>query len=538
MTSSRVLALLGALGLAMATGCPFSFANEEHCANNDGDATCAAANPDAPYCALDNCGAYDEVSNRTGCVAEIPDRMECYSPCGGALDATQNSDCSVASGTDTQSDTDPSTTATTTTGPSSTDDSNTDPGCDCTEDAPVCLDGECVACDSDGFCVEAFGEDRRFCEAADCVQCRPEMAEIGVIHQGCDDFNNLNCVDGSCNPACLLPEDCPDSGCELRAGFCGPRERFFYVAPGGDDENGAGTADDPWQSIQRAVDAVGRQTEDQPYQVGTIYLAPGTYEEAVVVESRAIVVRPVDVDAQRPVIRAPEAADEEEQPPAFTLIQGDADSLGGGTMSIVGVSLSGSPGAAVFVGSTARVFADDVEFIGNGVAIDMDGAAGFLRNCIVAEQTQGVFTFQDRSELALVSTTVIDEREEPEGMELSTIDCTGPAEDTRVSIRDSIVGSIENEAAPIDATRGCDETDGAPLRSLVGFVGPSGAYQPDDRYRLDANPGEAFELNDDVGTCAPGEAIDPEGFFLPCPPSNDIDGRSREGQNYKGASVP
>ena len=54
MASSRALMIFGVLGLGLAAGCPFSFANEEHCANNDGDSTCAAANPDTPYCALDN----------------------------------------------------------------------------------------------------------------------------------------------------------------------------------------------------------------------------------------------------------------------------------------------------------------------------------------------------------------------------------------------------------------------------------------------------------------------------------------------------
>ncbi len=533
MASSRALMIFGVLGLGLAAGCPFSFANEEHCANNDGDSTCAAANPDTPYCALDNCGEYDEVTNRTGCVAAIPEKMECYSPCGGALDATERSECDLASGTDTDADTDPSASSTTA-GPTSTSESTTDPGCECTEDAPICLDGECVACDGDGFCDAAFGEDRGLCEAGDCVQCRPELAELGVRHEGCD-FTNLNCVGGTCNPVCLFPDDCPESGCELREGFCVPRERFFYVSVGGDDD-GPGTADAPFGTIQRAVDAVGRQTEAQPYQVGTILLGAGTYEEAVVVESRAVAVRPADLEGERPVVRAPAVAEGVDPEPAFRLIRGAADSLGGGTMSIMGVSLSGSPGAAVFVGSTARLYADDVEFIGNGVAVDMDGAGGFLRNCIVAEQVEGVFMFRDVSELALVSTTVIDEREVAEGETLATFDCTGDAENTQLSIRDSIVGSIENAEAPIATMEGCVEIDGEPQRSLVGFVGPEGAYQTG--YRLDANPGEAFELNEDVGACAPGAPIDPEGFFLPCPPSRDIDGDSREGQNYKGASVP
>src|SRR5690606_31095355 len=66
------------LGLA---ACKFSELNEEHCENNEGDATCLARYPDGsrPYCGRGTC--FTEVED--GCLAEAPTDDACASPCGG-----------------------------------------------------------------------------------------------------------------------------------------------------------------------------------------------------------------------------------------------------------------------------------------------------------------------------------------------------------------------------------------------------------------------------------------------------------------------
>ena len=79
-------------------------ANEDHCANQDGDAYCGRLFPDKPFCTkgFDECALGD----RYGCVADVA--AECREPCGelGGDGCEGMSDSSSGTTTGGSSDTD------------------------------------------------------------------------------------------------------------------------------------------------------------------------------------------------------------------------------------------------------------------------------------------------------------------------------------------------------------------------------------------------------------------------------------------------
>ena len=528
------LLLAGGLWAGLLAGCPFSFTNEDHCAAQAGDATCAQADPSRPYCALDGCTLYDEVDNRTGCVAEQPSRAECYSPCGGKQDANTNANCeSPETDTDPTSgtDTEPQPTSSTTEGPGSSSESG---GCSCDPATPVCVDGTCMACTDDAFCAD-LSADEPLCFGLDCVSCRPLITPFFIGHEGCDavgtEGGSPNCLDGACETKCLFHEDCPGTGCDFRTGLCGPTDVVLYVAAGGNDD-ADGSEDAPLATVGAAIERIGIQTRDEPFKMGTILLGSGMYTEALAFGSRTVVLRAADPEGVPPVMRAPEPAKGEDPAPVFHLLRSTADNPGGGILSVQGIVFEDSPGPVAQVESATRFFADDVAMLGNGAAILNVGGAAFLRNSVVAGGETTPFVFSDPSEFAVVASTIID------NSAALWFDCSGEGANSQISIRDSIVGNFGGEAFSTLHSAECVVVDDGPLRSVVGDVGAQGAFRVDEHYRLDASPGEMYQLDEDVGFCEPGVAIDPGAFLKPCPPTRDVDGKDRTGQNWVGFSVP
>jgi hypothetical protein len=524
--------LLGfaAVWLGLMAGCPFSFTNEEHCAAQEGDATCAAEDPSRPYCALDSCGLYNEVNNRTGCVAVRPERTECYSPCGGKLDADERSDCEAGTeattegpgtGTDMPSST-MSTTETPDTDPDTTD------GCACEGETPVCVDGECMPCTDDDACVAAVGEGL-VCYAGRCVPCAPTTDPlVASRHKGCS-ADAPNCIDDACSAACLLPEDCDSQacdpekaecapqGCDLRRGLCGPSDRTFYVSSVGLD-SGDGSRESPFATIGRALMEIPFKAGPNDVGIGTILLAPGVvYEETLAFAGKSVILRPSG-PGEPPVIRS------SDDTPVFTLLSESKDSPEQAVLYLDHVRVEGTPGPVAVLGRTTRFFADGAELFDNAEGIRSNGAFTYLRNTVVGGTVGPVYTALDESNLDIEASTIIDNQA------ALWIDCSGDGTDTIVGIRDSIFGLV---SGPEFSTLLSEECMSTTARSVLGDVGSADDYR--DGYRLDLSPDEMFRI-EGADVCELGVS-EPPGDQL-CAPRLDIDGNDRSKQNWAGASVP
>lgn len=182
--------------------------NEDHCANQDGDAYCGRLFPDKPFCTkgVDECALGD----RYGCVADVA--AECREPCGelGGDGCEGMSDSSSGTTTGSSSDTDME-------GSTGTTGSTTGPECmgdeDCMDPvAPFCgAMGECVSCDGaddpDGACAE-LDPTTPICDAGACVPCTAE--QVGA----CEGMTPVCGEDNEC-VACTEHDQCPDSACHL-----------------------------------------------------------------------------------------------------------------------------------------------------------------------------------------------------------------------------------------------------------------------------------------------------------------------------------
>lgn len=530
---TRRLLAYGALLVGLAAGCPFSFTNDDHCAAQAGDSTCAAADPSTPYCALDGCGLYDEVTNRTGCVAEMPTDMACYSPCGGKLDANARSDCEAATGSSTvgpSTETDPSS-STTTVG--DTESSTTD-ACGCGPDAPICLDGDCVACPDDAWCETEFEDVREVCFANDCVVCAPSLAATGEKHhRGCS-LSMPNCTDEACTDPCLLPDDCPLTSCEHRYGVCGPTDRVLYVSVNSGVEGGEGSIEEPLRFIAEALDRVDPKASGNDYSLTTIFLAPGTYTEALELAGRTVILRPTDPSAARPVLTSPDTR------PVFDLLK-DSDTDQQAVLDVVGLRFEDSMGPVARVGPTSRFLADGVEMFGNAAIVEIERGQVFLRNSIVVGTTGPVLRSIDTGDFGVVASTIV------ENEAATWFDCSSLGENTVVTIRDSIVGRFDGTAFGDLITPECalldEDMDGksvpvtSPVRTVTGADVEASAFLLDGTYRLDNMPAQGPYVLEDAAFCPEGSP--PAPTAKPCPPRVDIDGKDRlSAGNWVGASVP
>ncbi len=520
--SSRLLCVLALAALA---GCPFSFTNEEHCAANDGDAFCASADASKPYCALDGCGLYDEVGNRNGCIAEQPEDLSCYSPCGGKQDANTRSDCEGDTDAGTMGSSGSSSTSGST-APTTDVPSTTEGGCDCDNPTPICSDGECVACGEDAECEQRFPGKREFCEAEGCVACRSTMVESQWNHAGCPETGSdapqaPSCVAGECIPWCLFPSDCPGTGCDFEHGLCAPLDNVVHVdgSPGGDA--GPGTAEEPFETIAAAVAELGTRGQAN-FRVGTVLIHQGVYEEELSFSEHTVILRAAE-DDNPPVLRSAGAE------PLFSVTEA-SEGASDGRLIAVNLRFEGSPGPLVFLGSGTHFSADGVVMLDNEVVLRSDGGRAFLRNSVIARTVQTPFQFLDDSDVALVATTVIDH---PAPL---LFDCGGIS--VPLIVRDSIVGNFDEGLDIADVHSGCTLVDAEFLRSEVGTIGPEGSFKLEDDYELDSDADDVFQITESVGFCAEGTPLVVGGTQVLCPPTEDIDGTPRSPQNWKGFSVP
>jgi len=229
-----------------------------------------------------------------GCVAadsvldRMPDLNGCQPSSGGGTteDLTEGEESTTTGEPPVTTTIDPDTTVTdgitesSTTGPL--------PMCDepdgtymgsCPEDAPFCVDYECVRCDDAGeftSCVTAGGAPGTVCSPeGGCVECNAEdVTACGGPTPICDTAANV-CT------ACTAHDQCPgNAGCHLFEGSCLPSDAVFMVDL---DAAMCDQAGQPYCSISGALADAGVGTQ------ATIRVAGGTYIEDVSISPSAVV---------------------------------------------------------------------------------------------------------------------------------------------------------------------------------------------------------------------------------------------------------
>jgi len=250
----RTITTLGlSTGLAVVACGPVATVslNDAYCANRTGDDWCAEQYPDGsrPYCVWGTWETCGRSPARDGCVEQRPETDECYSPCGGELQAIDDATCLEVEASSSGSSTG---TMGSETGSESSESGTTGTmPCMGNEDcpdaaAPFCEPdgGECVRCDGlgdgDAACAE-LDAGAPLCVAGACVACTPENPVV------CDEQQLL--CDGETNACapCTEHGQCGSGACELAVGRCFPED--FVVTVDGD-----GGADYP--SVTAAVAAV------------------------------------------------------------------------------------------------------------------------------------------------------------------------------------------------------------------------------------------------------------------------------------------
>lgn len=530
MGASRRL-MLGALLVAMAAGCPFSFTNEDHCAAQDGDASCAGADAARPYCALDGCGLYDEVDNRTGCVAEQPADLSCYSPCGGKQDANARTDCS-SPGTDTTESSSTSATDSGTTEAPMTDASSTGTQtCDCEEDMPICEEGECIPCMASETCAAAGLPG--LCSEGRCVECVSTLPSAGAAaHLGCAGVGagQPNCVEDVCRPACQFPEDCPGTGCDLRTGLCAPQDAVFYVAPDGDDGND-GSRELPLRTMEEALERL--RGDAYPARFGTIALqSNATYEEDIVLVAERVVLRswvsdpPPRDSTSAPVVvgAAGSILDPDDPRGVVTLTRSDG---GPSTLIIsdVDFGLADSDLPFANVGNTCLLVVEASQILNSAGVLRGENVSAAFRNSLIAGSREVPFQTDGSSELVITASTVVNNGTD------AWFECSETGA-YRLEIRESIVG-YDDAPAEIGGLipEACDAAGVAPRNSVIGTEVAPGDFRdaPANDFRLEVLNGDLyFKTDPDFAFCPPG-AKKQVGLVAPCPPELDAEGNVRVG---------
>lgn len=523
--------MLGALLVAMAAGCPFRFTNEDHCAAQNGDASCAAADDGRPYCALDGCGLYDEVDNRTGCVAEQPTDLSCYSPCGGKQDANARTDCSSA-GTDTTATSSTSATEVSTTEGPMTDASSTGTQpCDCGQDTPICENDECVPCLDDDACVAAGLPER--CSEGRCVECVSTLPSAGATaHLGCADVGagQPNCVDDVCRPSCQFPEDCPGTGCDLRTGLCAPQDAVFYVSPDGDDGN-EGSRELPLETMGEALERL--RGDVYPARFGTVALqSNATYAEDLVLVAERVVLRswvsdppPRDSVSAPVVTGAAGSMLDPEDPRGVVTLTRNEDGPSTLIISDVDFGLADSELPFANVGNTCLLVVDASRILNSAGVLRGENVSAAFRNSLIAGSTDVPFHTDGASELVISASTVVDNGTD------AWFQCSKTGA-YRLEIRESIVGYDD---APADIggliPETCDAAGVMPRNSVIGTEVAPGDFRDagGNDFRLDVLDGGLYFLTDpDFSLCPLGEQKETD-FVAPCPPEVDAEGIARVG---------
>lgn len=322
--------VLGAtVGFACHDGAP------THCADADGDATCAAHHADGtrPYCVRAGCAP----ELRDGCSSTPPD-PSCYVPCGAqACGASSSGDLPTSTsdgGVDTTAT--PASTTMNTSGSGSSVDSgssSTTGGCEpCSADAPICEGGACIACadaaEPDAACA-AIDPDRPLCGPTGCVQCNAEDTShcTGTVPV-CD------VASGACI-GCTAHEQCPLSACLFGEGSCMPPAQLWYVDGDADCGLADGSLAAPYCTIAAALANIGQA------QRGTLRIAGlgGPYVESS------------EIDANRVVAILPTTDD----PVVVTGTSAPTFAVDGATLLMQGIRLQGNGQAPAISASAAGI---------------------------------------------------------------------------------------------------------------------------------------------------------------------------------------
>jgi hypothetical protein len=435
--------LLLALG-GFVAACGFTRANPDHCANNGGDAYCAALDAGRGYCALDHCGLYETQENVTGCVADKPVDVDpsCFAPCGAG-----DPGCMGGSGETGSSGTTPSTTTTTeatsTTGVDPTDDasSSTTTGASCDDDedcdsenARFCVDGACASCaaeiNPDQACA-SLGAGTDVCKGGVCVQCTAESNSCGGDTPVCD-------ATGTCT-ACRFHEECPVA-CRIDTGACFAESAVWYVWG---DTVGAqqGTAASPFRDIAQGVQAA------QNAGGGVVLVRPAAavYDEDLVIDTEAVAILH-DPDVVGDVVVDQSQLSIESGARAF--VQG------------VRFQRSGSVGVRV---QGAILYLDRCEILrnaGGGIVATADSEL-YLRNVMVSQNGNN---FDATTGLSLTNTTF-------ELLYSTIADNTGTGSNDSLDCGAGAVGAIRNSFLASTPLNSIDCTDITVAYSVVDTGG-------------------------------------------------------------------
>ena len=212
----------------------------------------------------------------------------------------------------------------------------------------------------------------------------------------------------------------------------------------------------------------------------------------------------------------------------FTLLSESDDSPEQATLYLDHIRVENTPGPVARLGSSTRFFADGSEFFDNAVGIESNGGFAYLRNSVFARTTGAVFNVISDASLDIESSTIIDNQADV------WLDCSAGGEgQTRVGIRNSIVGLFDGPAFSTFISSECALVQ---ANNVLGDVGVEADYRVEEGYRLETTPDEDTLGIDTPEACQSGVSALP-GDEL-CPPRLDIDGKSRDGEDWAGASVP
>lgn len=509
--SSLTKPMSAALTSLFVLACRFSETNPEHCANNDGDAYCAALEPDGslPYCEAGKKGCITPGHEQFGCVAERP-RDECYSPCGGPSAAAENGGCLAGSETSVSSTTIIDTESSGTDG-----ESTTGSPCmgieDCKDAAmPFCdpVTETCVACDGmedpNGACTD-LDPVTPLCAGGRCVQCTPENpVECEEERLVCDGSTGL------CGP-CTGHAQCTSGACELDVGSCFSDDFVVHV-------DGDGGAD--YTSIADAEADIPRNGHG----VITVHALDGdaAYDPVIINDGKVIAL--LAAPGEAPSIRSPLA-------PSLR-VAGE-----GATLYIDGLTLSGNPvglGLRVDLGALAWVDRSRItQNVAGGILVD--DARLVLRNSFVGG-THGTDVLRiNAGTVDLLYSTL------GAGTGLSTaISCE---EAKHVAVRNSLIVSSdicpEIDCPGMIVTRSATEID---LQDpvILGFLE---IVSMDNVALGDMSPEwfEGYTTGDFHLSGLQPAALDSVAAWSVSDPTIDIDGdaRSIDGTlDYAGADVP
>jgi hypothetical protein len=148
---------------------------------------------------------------------------------------------------------------------------------------PYCVDGICLACDSEGdlgcpaetpVCDSAFGTCGPCTGAEDCASHAGTPLCIEGACVACDENDDCEgpvpiCDDGACR-ACRVDSECATGACDFDTGACVEADRIIYVDPEGTDI-GTCDASQPCASLAFAAQQL---TDNRSH----IVLAAGEYE--------------------------------------------------------------------------------------------------------------------------------------------------------------------------------------------------------------------------------------------------------------------